>query len=329
MGKREILFYTLFLLFPFVGLVSCGKFSEEKTPVKIHRFDKLLFEVSPQELPAHLQKNEKEFAFFFDAPLTDSAYLREIILFASDSIAREIYDSVAKKYSDLKWLENELGEAFNNAKKQLPDSTIIPQIYVLSGTDFDYDTRVLGSEKFMAIALQDYTVSSFQKYNYFGLPLYLVNILDSSFIAGDCMDTWCQQLFVPKKPAESLLEFMIERGKRLYFKDIALPEMPDNIKIRYSEKQLEWCKANEGFMWSFFVQQNLLYEKDYLKIRAFVNEAPKTSGFADAPGRFADFIGWQIVRKYVKKQGVSLQELMQETDAQKILKESGYKPKMK
>jgi uncharacterized protein YjaZ len=41
-------------------------------------------------------------------------------------------------------------------------------------------------------------------------------------------------------------------------------------------------------------------------------------------------MGWQIVRKYMKENpDVSLQELMADTDAEKILHASKYKPRQK
>jgi len=46
------------------------------------------------------------------------------------------------------------------------------------------------------------------------------------------------------------------------------------------------------------------------------------------PGRIGQWIGWEIVKEYMKEnKEVSLPELMDMGDAQRLFKESGYKPK--
>ncbi len=61
-------------------------------------------------------------------------------------------------------------------------------------------------------------------------------------------------------------------------------------------------------------------------------EAPFTPGIgenSDSAPKLAVWTGWQIVRMYMEKNpDVTLQQLLQEKDPQKILTESKYKPKM-
>ena len=80
-------------------------------------------------------------------------------------------------------------------------------------------------------------------------------------------------------------------------------------------------------MWAFFIQNNLLYNADYYKIRSFITEAPTTKGFKNSPPRMAEWIGWQIVKSYMdNNKNISIKDLLNENDAQKILKASKYKP---
>jgi hypothetical protein len=47
----------------------------------------------------------------------------------------------------------------------------------------------------------------------------------------------------------------------------------------------------------------------------------------EAPGRVATWMGYQIVRAYMKKRGPeNLRALVKEKDAQEILNKSGYRP---
>jgi uncharacterized protein YjaZ len=59
-----------------------------------------------------------------------------------------------------------------------------------------------------------------------------------------------------------------------------------------------------------------------------MNDGPFTSEISqDSPGRLGIWVGWQIVDSYMRNnENVSIQELINEGDAQKILEQSFYKP---
>jgi len=87
----------------------------------------------------------------------------------------------------------------------------------------------------------------------------------------------------------------------------------------------------EAGIWAYFLDNELLFESDYLKIQKYLAEAPFTPGIGEnsssAP-KLGVWTGWQIVKQYMEKNpDISLQELMLEKDAQKILVGSKYKPR--
>ena len=86
---------------------------------------------------------------------------------------------------------------------------------------------------------------------------------------------------------------------------------------------------NEGKIWAHFIEKSLLYETNHFKIIKYTGERPNIPEIGkQCPGRIATWVGWQIVRKYMAENpNVTLQQLMQETDAQKIFTQSRYKPK--
>ena len=67
-----------------------------------------------------------------------------------------------------------------------------------------------------------------------------------------------------------------------------------------------------------------------MKIQKFLNPAPFTPGVGeknDSAPRLAVWTGWQIVKQYMDNNpNVTLQQLMGDNDAQKILNGSKYKP---
>ena len=72
----------------------------------------------------------------------------------------------------------------------------------------------------------------------------------------------------------------------------------------------------------------MLYSKETASIIKFMGESPFIQGFPEgSPGRVGHYVGWQIVKAYMEKNpNTTIQELMQEQDAQRILTKSKYKP---
>ncbi len=76
------------------------------------------------------------------------------------------------------------------------------------------------------------------------------------------------------------------------------------------------------------IDNNLLYVKETPEIMKYMGESPFIQGFPEgSPGRVGHWVGWQIVKAYMEKNpSLTLTELMNEKDAQKILNDSKYKP---
>jgi hypothetical protein len=81
-------------------------------------------------------------------------------------------------------------------------------------------------------------------------------------------------------------------------------------------------------LWGYFAENNRLYESDLSIVRELTTEGPFTAAISkECPPRIAMWVGWQIVRSYMKKNPeVSLESLMRDQDAQKILTKSRYRP---
>ncbi len=121
---------------------------------------------------------------------------------------------------------------------------------------------------------------------------------------------------------------MIDEGKMLAYLDAVLPDVSDSVKIKYTANQLSWANNNEKDVWAFLVGNELLYETDYQMQTKLLQDGPFTAGFGNnSPPRLGAYIGWQIVLAYLNQNpDVSLQQMINETDSQKILQESRYKP---
>ena len=128
---------------------------------------------------------------------------------------------------------------------------------------------------------------------------------------------------------KTLLDEMIYFGKLHYFKDVMIPFKSDFEKIGYSEAQLEWSKANESQIWSYFIEKELLYSSDNKLPSRFIAEAPFSKFYLeldnDSPGRLGQYIGWQIVRAYAETTGDDIMAIMQK-EPEEIFRKSKFKP---
>ena len=321
--------YFLFILVV-VLLVSCNdkkKDSLTETTLKIHRFENLIFGTPIAELQQTLIDNQYDYRFLFNTDIADPAYFEEIKYFASDTIMQQVYSVVVATYPNLSWLEQELTIAMARANELMPNNQPKNFYTLMTGT-FAYYDRVMCTDSFMAINIDQYAVKNMKYFNgYFGMPMYIVNLLDSMYLPIDCMSSYAISKIPQTYAEQSMLDLMILNGKILYFLDEVFPDVADSIKIRYTSQQMEWAEENENNVWGYFIQKNLLYEKDYTKIRPFVNEAPNTTVFENSAPRMTDFIGWKIVRRYMDNKNISIEELFKNTNSQQILTDSGYKPK--
>ena len=83
-------------------------------------------------------------------------------------------------------------------------------------------------------------------------------------------------------------------------------------------------------MWRYFLEKEMLYSDDPKLTTRFMTPGPFSKFYLeidnDTPGRVGAWIGWQIVRSYMKNNNVTLPELLK-IDNKEIFEKSKYKPK--
>jgi len=249
-----------------------------------------------------------------------------------------IKDTADKVFSDFKEEANEVKKGLAFAKHYFPQYKIPNKLITYIGPLDAYFQGSLGgygdiiTNEGLAIGLQLHLGKQYSVYHTeMGqqlYPEYISRRFEPAYIPVNCMKNIIDDLF-PEKPVDRpLIDQMIEKGKRLYVLDKLLPFTPDTLKIGYTKKQLEGCYANEANIWNLFLQNNFLYSIEPAVNKNYMQDGPKTEELGDAsPGFIGLFVGWQIVKKYMKKNSnLSLGELI-EMDSRKIFEESKYKPK--
>lgn len=235
-------------------------------------------------------------------------------------------------FKDLKPFNNQLEETFKYIKYYYPEVKVPRFVYFVSG--FAVQTPI--GDGYLGIGLDMFLGRDSKFYGAIvqSVPRYISRRFTPEYLVPRATETFAREdLFPEKDEDKTLLSKMVHNGKILYFMDQVLPEkIPDSVKIGYTKKQMDWCKKYEGDIWAYYLQNNLLYETDPQAIQVYLTEGPFTPGLGEknesAP-KLGVWTGWQIVRKYMEEhKEITLQQLMAEKDAQKILKDAKYKPKM-
>jgi gliding motility-associated lipoprotein GldB len=127
---------------------------------------------------------------------------------------------------------------------------------------------------------------------------------------------------------KTVLADMIAYGKAYYFAKRMLPCVPDSVLISYTEGEIRGSRKNQDLIWARFVESEVLYSTSHLVKKDYLGERPVTIQVGEkCPGRIGQWVGWEIVKKYMETHpDVSIPQLMSTGDAQKLFKESRYKP---
>jgi hypothetical protein len=244
--------------------------------------------------------------------------------FISDTVLiRKLVPQVAEKIDTLR-LRKELDLAFRHYKYYFPQKEI-PVIYTcISGLN----QSVVIADKLIGVSLDKYLGSASPFYVRMGLPVYKRRSMNQTRLVPDIMYAWVMTEWPKSDNANSMLSQMIQEGKQMYFVDAMLPDLNDTLKMGYTKKQIDFCRKNEASLWTYLAEHKLLYTTDRMSIKRFTDDGPNTSAFGDqSPSRAGVWIGWQIVRSYMKQHPeVKLADLLANQDFQMILNQSNYQP---
>lgn len=331
---------SLFLL-SFAFFFSCNSNRWEVETEKVNlqletnRFELDLFNLAADGLTnEEVKALKKQYSNFF--PL----YTEGIMQFgtANSSYIAEGLTSFTQN-EDILALFNDVEEAFpenslTNKWKQLEDGfkryhyyfpqRIVPEVHTMIAA-FNYSTAV--ADSVLAIGIEMYMGADYELYSVVGIPKYKSKNFTIDYILTDAMNAWLSTEF-EVEGGKNLLEQMIYRGKIAYVTKALLPESELAYVFNYNQDDLTWCEKNESGIWSHFVDMELLFATESNQIRKYMGDAPFVTGFPEgSPGRVGHWVGYRIVEAFMdNNKEVGLSDLMQITDANRVLRKSKYKP---
>lgn len=303
--------------------------------IEVRRFEKDLFGLDTNSIHVSLKDLREKYGEFFDlfayritslgspdSSLMESKFRQ----FVTDTNFRAVYTDIEHVFGNGDVLNMQLTQAFKYYHYYFPGKKVPAVITYLSAFSFP----VVADSNLLGIGLDMYLGTGYRYYSTIEppLPFYLRSRMTKEYVAVDALRGWLQSDYMVDESQAKMIDMMVSQGKIIYALGLLFPEIPDTLKIGYTGSQLSWCRENESRIWSFFIDQQLLFTTDPNVLMKYVNDAPTTNGFPkESPGNIGQFIGWKIVESYMEHHNqISLMQLMEEKDLQKIFRESRYKP---
>ncbi len=312
--------------------------SDIEVDITIERFDQELAKVNTDSLYTQLPLLEKKYdAFYHDyfgkilnlGDTQDTQYYSLVRQVLAGQAFKDLQHETDSIYPNLEKAKPQIADAFKHIKYYYPEYQLPRLITYISG--FQVQTPI--GTNYVGIGLDMFlgAHSKFYPALVQSVPRYISRRFTPENITPRIVEVIArEELFPEEDKNQSLLAKMIYNGKLMYFMKSVQPNLADSTILGYDSQQMQWAQKFESDIWAYFLEEDLLYNTDYLKIQKYLAEAPFTPGLGahnDSAPKLGIFSGWKIVKAYMEKNPeLTVQELMLEKDEQKILKGAKYRP---
>ena len=302
--------------------------------VDIMRFDKALLNVHETTVAKDIRVLYDEYPEFMPLwvedilgiPSSDTTFLEEQLpKFLNDTIYgfKQTNKREQDVFADITDIQNSINKAFTRIKWLYPE-TEIPSLYLfISG----FNAPIYFNEDIIGIGADMYLGSEYEYYNRVVYD-YQKQTMRKECIPVDVISAFLFRTLPYTSTKSRLLDQMMYRGKVMYLTAQIFDELPGYEVMGWSKEQWDWCVKNERAIWHLVMDKRDLFKTENLVLTGYLNDGPFTSEVSqEAPGRLGIWLGWRITESYMEhNETATLQELMAEGDAQKILELSFYKP---
>lgn len=306
----------------------------EHQPVEIVRFDNALMNVHDSTVAQDIRVLYDEYPVFMPLwvedilgiPSADTAYLEQALpQFLNDTLYgfRQTNAREQEMFADISDIQSSLEEAFARIKYLYPEAEI-PALYLfISG----FNAPVYFGEGLIGIGADMYLGSDYEYYNRVVYE-YQKQTMRKECIPVDVVSAYLFRTLPYTSTKSRLLDQMLYRGKIMFLTAQIFDALPGYEVMGWTKEQWNWCERNEQAIWHLVMDKRDLFKTESLVLTGYLNDGPFTSEISqDAPARLGIWLGWRIAESYMEhNEAVTLQQLMAEPDAQKILEESYYKP---
>ena len=320
------LFFLCFLLSGCSEKKVYGKASPE---LQIVRFDTELYQYLTNDKSKDILDAHKPFLdefgkkIIYIGGLDSAGFYDRLKDYFSEPTLMALYKDEQETFEDITAINDELSYGIKTLIQYFP-SLKQPKLYLhVSG----FNQNVIVTDEVLSLSVDKYLGADYPLYQKFFYE-YQRQLMSPDRIVPDYLLGFLMANFPFKGDEGVLLDRILYEGKLRYILSLLMPNRQIWEYVGYNKEQYSWCQNNQARIWKLILENKHLFPSDYLTTEQYIREAPHTAFLpTESPGRVGVWIGFQIINSYMKNRpDSSMQELMDRTDYQELLKQSKYKP---
>lgn len=332
--KIGLYLFCLVILFTSCRLETGGKKEEcHKISISVVRFDRMLNDYVEFNSFSSLQRMNTEYPAETKILIENIIGLGEVgddhingklKAFFSDPTLRILMKDALAKFEDMEEIEEKFNSGFENLKEEVP-TIKIPSIYSQFSA---LNESVVVTDSLLGFSVDKYLGEDYPLYKRYYYD-YQCKSMRPERIVPDCMTFYLMSEYpFPVDGNRSLLDMMMHWGKIHYVVAKILDYKSMEEELGYTMQEAAWCKENKKAVWQYILQNRHLFATDPMIIRKYNKPAPYTAFFGEgSPAMIGIWVGTQLVESFMKNnKDVTIKELLDRTDYQKMLADSKYKP---
>ena len=323
--------YGWFLLLLLV-VFSCKKKGCDQNPdvskvqldFAIDHLENELFQIkNPEELASFLQAHPviKEQFFSASAYPSEKIMVEEVFKLLKNPYTDSLYRDAKKVFGEGDELEKQLEDAFKRIQYYYPEFEVPKVRTIVSG----FGNDVYLTDSLIIIGL-DYFLADHSPYKP-DLYDYLLQRMTPAHLVPSIIMSISSRYNETDLSDRTMLSEMIFYGKAYQFAKKMMPCVPDSLIAGYTRQQMADSEVSETYIWSHFIENALIYEKNGTLINKYIGERPGIPEIdPKCPGRIGRWLGWKIIQAYEENTDTDLVTLMKETDVRRLFMQSKYRP---
>lgn len=317
---------TVILLFIFASIIlSCkgNKYdintASIELPLTFINMDSMLFNANQTDYLAIREVQMKQNGDLFSYNLSyclgiklypNATYQKGLSNFYRDKYIQNLEKSIETNFNKSNRQEKEIHYAFKRMKFHFPNQDLPVKIAYVNSL---FSASINCGEDYIAIGLDRYlgrdekVIKQLPTQEFF---LWIKEGMDRKYLSRDAVLAWLMSHYI-EETSENYSSEMIRWGKLIFITHACLPELEDEILLRYSKKDLEWARNSEASFWKYLVKEEMLFKTDEESKLNLLHEGPFTIGLPDkSPDRMGVYLGYSIVSQYMNNNDISLKQLI-------------------
>lgn len=323
--KKLILIFSLFTFF--FSLNSCKKENQNIWKVDIENKDQKvdITDISKEFFDPKISIETFKIKYpWFQGSVKDEDFVKR----KNNPEEIKVYNEAASKI-DLNKLSTDLSALFARVRHYFPQFKN-PKVFTFSSSTQMYQEPIIfdPQQNYLFIDISGFMGEKNEFYK--GIEEFFKTSMNPENIVPKISEAIAITLVPYDKESQKFMDLMVYNGKIMTLQDAFLPDFADHLKMHHSKKQYDWSVANEVNIWTFFVEEDLLFSPDPRLSERFIVIGPFSKFYTEVDRESSPqvgiFTGWQICRKFFNnKPETKLQDFLN-MNATEIFNQSEYKP---